>query len=94
MQAPEASQQHVLGRPPADAAQFEQTLSHHRIVFPLDGFQIQFPSHDRAGEAEKRADLLMAEPNCPVLLRLQPRHVVRGGEGVPGVALRSESRAR
>ena len=85
MEAPEAAQQHVLGRPPAHAAQFEQTLSHHRIAFSLDGLHIQFPSHDRAGEAEKRTDLLMAEPNCPVLFRLQPRHVVRGEEAVPGV---------
>ena len=86
MQASEASEQHVLGRPPADAAQFEQALPDHGVVFPRERLQIQFLSRDRPREVEKRADLLTAEPNRPVLLRRQPRHVLRGGEGVADVA--------
>ena len=93
VQAAEAFEQHVLGRPPADAAQFAQLLPDHIVVFTRGRLEIRFLLHDCTGEAKKRADFLAAEPERPVPLGRQSRHVARRGKGVAGVALRSKSRA-
>jgi hypothetical protein len=93
VQSPKASQEHVLGTPPADAAHVEQTLAGHRVVFLLERLQIQCPSRDRPGEAEQCVDLLTAEPKRPVLCRRQPLHVARRGKGMASISQRAGSRA-
>jgi len=93
VQASEPPQHHVLGRPPTHAAQLEQTLPGDGIVFHGDGLQIQFPPHNRVGQLEQSADLLMAEPDRPVSLWREPRDVAFRREGVVGAVRRLDARA-
>src|SRR6478752_5516258 len=75
VQASEASEEHVLGGPPADAAQFSQSSSDHLVVFPRQQLEIQLLLGDRARKGKKRASFLAAESDRSVSLRGHARHI-------------------
>src|SRR5665213_3931118 len=54
VQATETSEQHVLGGPPADAAQFAQLRPYRLVVFSCERLEIQVLLGNRTREGEKR----------------------------------------